>query len=61
MVESKSEHDVLKHEAIAVVGDDTGLIKKVQINAKCTQISHSIAYGAASRANKRKKQNESSE
>ena len=55
MVESKSEHDVLKHEVIAVVGDDTGLIKKVQINAKCTVIKHDVAYGAASRANRRKK------
>ena len=48
-MESKSEHDVLNRSVIAFIGDDTGLLKKVKINAKCTVFSHLVAYGEGSR------------
>ena len=49
MVESKSEHDVLNREVLAFVGDDTGLLKQVKIQAKCTVINHAINYGEKNR------------
>jgi hypothetical protein len=49
MVESKSEHDVLNRTLTAFVGDDTGLIKQVKVQAKCTVVSHLTSYGTAKR------------
>jgi|688.fasta_scaffold1055646_1 hypothetical protein len=54
MVESKSEHDVLNRNVLALVGDETGLIKKVKLTAKCTVISHLTAYGVGSRKQRKR-------
>ena len=45
MVESKAEHDVLNRSVSLFVGDDTGLLKQVKLQAKCTVVSHTIDYG----------------
>ena len=49
MVESKSERDVLNRTVTAFVGDDTGLLKQLKIQARCTVVSHLTSYGTGTK------------
>lgn len=49
MVESKQEHDVLNRSVSLFVGDDTGLLKQVKLQAKCTVVSLTVDYGDSSK------------
>ena len=53
MVESRSKRDILNESRYAFIGDDTGLLKKVKINARRVEETQTITYGAGSQRRKK--------
>ena len=55
MVEEVKERDIMSQVRMMYVGDDTGLLKKVKLTAKRTELEHTTVYGGLRTITKRRK------